>query len=153
MLGDTIEYNKVVSLVSKWIDEHPDTVMISVADHDTGGLSLTSGYDLCCLKDVAHSVDYWSGLWDDYEGDSPHDYLVEEILPNYGFADASTEEIEALLEGDFGENLAEFLSDHVSFVRGTGGHTAADTTLHTYGVGGREAVKQVKLAGHLGVTE
>lgn len=153
MLGDTLEYNKVVDFVTKWIDEHPDTVMVSVADHETGGLTLPSGYDPRPLKDVTHSVDYWSGLWGDYEGDSPRDYLVEEILPNYGLGDATEEEIEALLEGDFGENLAEFLSDRVGFAWSTGGHTGVDTTLYAYGAGEVGTQLKADLAGAYDNTE
>lgn len=34
-------YNDVVQAVKKYIDENPDTVMISVSDHETGGFSVS----------------------------------------------------------------------------------------------------------------
>lgn len=33
-------YHETIDLVKKYVDKHPGTVMISVSDHETGGLSL-----------------------------------------------------------------------------------------------------------------
>jgi alkaline phosphatase len=37
---DILEYQNTIDLVKKYVDEHPDTIMISTSDHETGGLSL-----------------------------------------------------------------------------------------------------------------
>jgi alkaline phosphatase len=37
---EILEYQNTVELVMKYVDEHPDTIMISTSDHETGGLSL-----------------------------------------------------------------------------------------------------------------
>ncbi|KAI7871354.1 alkaline-phosphatase-like protein [Spinellus fusiger] len=38
---DIMEYQKTVALVKDFVDQHPDTIMISTSDHETGGLSLS----------------------------------------------------------------------------------------------------------------
>jgi alkaline phosphatase len=35
-----LAYYDAIALVKKYVDEHPGTVMISVSDHETGGLAL-----------------------------------------------------------------------------------------------------------------
>ena len=37
---EILAYHDTIALVKKYVDEHPGTVMISVSDHETGGLSL-----------------------------------------------------------------------------------------------------------------
>ena len=37
---DILEYQNTISLVKDFVDQNPDTVMISTSDHETGGLSL-----------------------------------------------------------------------------------------------------------------
>jgi alkaline phosphatase len=32
-------YNDVLAYVREWIDKHPDTILMSAADHETGGLT------------------------------------------------------------------------------------------------------------------
>ncbi|ORZ26137.1 alkaline-phosphatase-like protein [Absidia repens] len=39
-LYDILEYQNTVALVKSFVDQHPDTIMISTSDHETGGLSL-----------------------------------------------------------------------------------------------------------------
>lgn len=39
-LHDILEYQNTVELVKRFVDEHPDTLLISTSDHETGGLSL-----------------------------------------------------------------------------------------------------------------
>lgn len=152
-LWDVLEYNKVIEVVTKWIDEHPDTAMISVADHETGGLTLPSGYDPRVLKNATHSIDYLSNLWDKYDGDNLKNYLVDEILPKYGLADATSEEIEAILDGNFAGNLADFLSERADIAWSTGGHTGVDVTLYAYAKGDMGEQLKEELAGSWDNTE
>lgn len=39
-LHDILEYQNTVDRVKKFVDAHPDTLLISTSDHETGGLSL-----------------------------------------------------------------------------------------------------------------
>ncbi|KAI9170757.1 repressible alkaline phosphatase [Paramyrothecium foliicola] len=142
-LWDVLEYNNVVDVVTKWIDDHPDTVMVSVADHETGGLTLT-GYDPRPLKDGKHSVTYLADQWSDYEGDDRRGFLVGEILPAYGIADATEAQIESLLNANnFAQTLADIVNSRSGIAWSTGGHSGVDTTLYAYGAG--DLGKQLKL--------
>lgn len=142
-LWDVLEYNNVVDIVTKWIDEHPDTAMVSVADHETGGLTLT-GYDPRPLEAGKHSVEYLAGLWSDYDGDDRRGYLTNDILPAYGVADATEAQIKSLLDSqDFAQTLADILNARIGVAWSTGGHSGVDTTLYAYGAG--ELGNQLKL--------
>lgn len=152
-LWDVLEYNKVIELVTGWIDEHPDTAMISVADHETGGITLPGGYDPRALQGVKHSTDYLSNLWSEYDGDDKEGYLREEILPTYGLSDATSEEVDALLEGDFAGNLAKFLSERAGIAWSTGGHSGVDVTLYAYAAGEMGEQLKKELAGAYDNTE
>lgn len=112
-LWDTLEYNQILDIVKTCIDNHPDTAMMSVADHETGGLTLPSGYDPRRLRDVKQSAEHLKGIWDRYDGDDRRGFLVSEILPAYALSDATDGEIEAILAGDFVANLAKFLNDRI----------------------------------------
>ena len=39
-LHGTLIYNEVMKHVREWIDKHPNTMMMSAADHECGGLTL-----------------------------------------------------------------------------------------------------------------
>lgn len=41
-LHDILQYNEAVKIAKHYVDSHPGTVLISVADHETGGLSVSS---------------------------------------------------------------------------------------------------------------
>ncbi|KAM0271927.1 hypothetical protein ACHAQH_008907 [Verticillium albo-atrum] len=134
-LWDVLEYNNVVDVVTKWIDEHPDTAMLSVADHETGGLTFPSGYDPRPLAGAKHSIAYLTEKWNDYKGGDRRSFLRNEILPAYGVKDATDAEVEALLGGNFAANLAKPMNTRTGHAWSTGGHSAVDTTLYAYGAG------------------
>ncbi|KAH6656167.1 repressible alkaline phosphatase, partial [Verticillium dahliae] len=122
---ETIMYNDVMGFVREWIDEHDDTVLMSAADHECGGLTLNGFNPLPLQKASARAR-----------------YLVSEILPEYGLADASSAEITSLLAASrAGVNWS------------TGGHTASDVTLFGYAAGDKAEAFKGELAGHWDNTE
>ena len=44
-LGDVREYNKIIKFVKEWIDEHPDTAMISVVSRSSNASSALTNID------------------------------------------------------------------------------------------------------------
>jgi alkaline phosphatase len=74
-----------VDVATKWIDEHPDTVMVSAADQEIGGLTLT-GYDPRPLKAGRHSSQHLGQVWSEYDSDDCRDVLYKDILPSYGIS-------------------------------------------------------------------
>ena len=128
-------YNEVIKLVREWIDEHPDTMMLSAADHECGGLTL-NGYNPLPLKEVTMSIEEVERLWEEFDGDDRRAYLADTILLGYGLGDLDDDEIDAILENDdLGADLTERLSDRAGVHWSTDGHSAVDVTLYGYGSG------------------
>ncbi|KAF2160400.1 hypothetical protein M409DRAFT_29246 [Zasmidium cellare ATCC 36951] len=148
-LHDTLEYNNVMEKLINWIDAHPDTAMLSVADHETGGLTLP-GYDPRLLQTPTHSIEYLSSQWD--ESDKSESYLRSDILPAYGLSDASDAEVQAIL-GDFSAGLADALSERAGISWSTGGHSGVDTTLYGYAAGRTGEQLKADMAGGFDNTE
>lgn len=131
-LHDVLEYNRVVDLVKSWIDEHPDTVMMSVADHETGGLTLPSRWDPRPLAGANHSVDYLQSAMEAYTGDSAADYAAD-LAQAYGISNADSA---ALAQSEnFAQDLADLLNAQSGLAWSTGGHTGVDVTLYAYAAG------------------
>ncbi|EOA84241.1 hypothetical protein ACJQWK_01198 [Exserohilum turcicum] len=135
-LHDVLEFNKVTEIVMKWIDEHPDTAFLAVADHETGGITIPSGYDPLVLQPGKHSAEYLSDVWSKYNGTDSRAFLVSDILPAYGLAAVSDPEIETLLAAEnFAQALSDLLNARAKLEWSTGGHTGVDTTLYGYAAG------------------
>lgn len=139
-LHDVLEFNNVADIVMKWIDEHPDTAMLAVGDHETGGITLPSNYNPLPLQAGKQSAAFLTSKWNAYSGSDRRAYLVDEILPSYGINDASTAEIDRLLAGNFRANLVAISNARTGIKWSTGGHSAVDTILYGYAAGemGRE---------------
>ncbi|KAL2855953.1 alkaline-phosphatase-like protein [Aspergillus pseudoustus] len=154
---ETWMYNDVIAWVRDWIDSHPDTILLSAADHETGGLTL-SGYDPLPLRNTTHSRAYLQALWD---ADRPSNeaeqrvYLVSTILPLAGLENASDAEIDAILAASsIGSGVAALLSSRAGVHWSTGGHTSVDVTLHGYAAGRvKRAALRADLAGGWDNTE
>lgn len=147
-LHDTIMYNDVMKFAREWIDAHPDTMMLSAADHECGGLTL-NGFDPVPLKDVSMSIERVGQLWDAYNGTDRRAYLADTILPGYGLSGLSDAEIDQILANDdLGGDLTKRLSDKAGVHWSTGGHTATDITLFGYGSGWRGGNLKADMAGN-----
>jgi alkaline phosphatase len=145
---DIIMYNDVMQYVREWIDRHPDTIMMSAADHECGGLTL-NGFDPMPLKNVTMSIEMVESLWGEYVGDDRRGYLADTILPGYGLAGLSDAEIDEILANDnLGGDLTSLLSDRAGVNWSTGGHTASDITLYGYGKGWRGQNLRADMCGN-----
>ncbi|KAF2735910.1 alkaline phosphatase [Polyplosphaeria fusca] len=152
-LFDTIMYNDVMKFVREWIDKHPDTIMMSAADHETGGLTL-NGFDPLPLKEVSMSIEEVERLWEDFNGTDRRAYLADTILPGYGLSGLNESEIDTILSNDDLESdLTSRLSSKAGINWSTGGHTASDVTLHGYGSGWRGGNLKADMAGNWDNTE
>lgn len=133
---DTLMYNEVMDFVGNWIDTHPDTMMMSAADHECGGLT-TNGFDPSPLTQATHSFEHLADLWDEYEGTDAREFFVSTILAGAGLSDALTsDEIDELLasedESEVLTALTELQAEQAGVHWSTGGHTAGDINLHGY---------------------
>lgn len=144
----TWHYNEVMEWLAGWIDEHPDTILISSADHETGGLTLSNNYNPVRAYEAKHTANYLAERWAN-RPDNANDrqFLKNEVLADYALSDATDEEIEELLATDDMEDaLAGLLSDRVGAFWSTGGHSAVDVTLFGYAAGEQRRELKADLA-------
>jgi alkaline phosphatase len=154
-VGDALEYLNLMDFVKNWIDQNPDTMMISVSDHETGGLTLPEGYNVNALAGPTQSVEHLTALWEDFDGSDRRGFLTSEIFPTYGITNATDAEVSALLSADdeFGQTLADTLNSRSGLKWSTGGHTGCDTTLFGYAKGKMGDDLKLALAGNHDNTE
>lgn len=152
---DTLMYNEVMEFVGKWIDAHPDTMMMSAADHECGGLT-TNGFDPSPLTAATHSFEYLQDLWSAYNGSDARGFFTSTILPAAGLGDTDAADVDDLLaadEDDMWSTLTEMQADMAGVHWSTGGHTAGDINLHGYGAGERFREFKADMAGNHDNTE
>ncbi|PNS19117.1 Repressible alkaline phosphatase [Sphaceloma murrayae] len=148
-LHEVLEYERVMALVKRWIDEHPDTAMISVADHETGGLTIPSRYNVRALAGASKTAETLAEEFEAATGDK-RAVLTGKILPAYGVTDASEAEIEGLLAAGngFERALVNVLNVRSGLKWSTGGHTGVDVTLFGYAKGRMGEELKLTLAGN-----
>ncbi|KAF6834830.1 alkaline phosphatase [Colletotrichum plurivorum] len=152
-LFDTIHYNEVMGYVRDWIDAHPDTMLMSAADHECGGLTL-NGFNPLPMAGVNASTEALSKIWSAYTGPDKKSFLISEILPAYGLGDASDAEINTILAASsLSSELGNLLSSRSGVHWSTGGHTASDVTLYGYGAGENGRAIKADMAGNWDNTE
>lgn len=155
-LHDVLEYVRTVEYVKNWIDEHPDTAMIAVADHETGGLTIPSGFDPRPLVNVTHSAEYLSAsMLENADGDNAT-FISEQVLPQYGLSNHTDEELDDLVATlplldensyAFSNALGDLLANRTGAAWSTGGHTAGDVILLAYAAGEMGNQMKLDLAG------
>lgn len=149
----------------EWIDDHDDseTVLISTADHECGGLTL--GYELSDHPSYWFAPEYfaaskgtsgkYASLWKAYKPANNSDateYLKKYVFAPYGILTPTDAEIAKGLDlkastTDFGRHLGLTLSKRLGVNWATGGHSGVDVTLYGHGL------NHEKLAGHRENTE
>ncbi|KAJ2790956.1 vacuolar alkaline phosphatase [Coemansia linderi] len=147
-LHDIIEYWNAVTAVRRFIDTHPDTLMIGTSDHETGGLTL--GFDpeyvwhpnvLSPVKSSAETIcSEIRPLSKDHR--ALVNMVTTKVLPKLlGITNATREEINGIVDGAGGSSKAckhavgHVVSDRAHLGWTTGGHTGADVGLYAYGAG------------------
>ncbi|KAJ2081485.1 vacuolar alkaline phosphatase [Coemansia sp. RSA 988] len=152
---EIIAYWDAVAAVRAYVDTHPDTVMISVSDHETGGLSVAKQlgseypeylWNPHALEAAQHSIEYISRrlLPGPLQADEVQDeaskyaFVRDTVFTKWlGIADAKHEEILAVArEADsiqLRELLSTALSDRAQLGWATHGHSAVDVNLYAYG--------------------
>ncbi|KEY74461.1 hypothetical protein S7711_04498 [Stachybotrys chartarum IBT 7711] len=151
---DTLMYNDLLHYLREWIDEHPDTVLMSAADHECGGLTL-NGFNPLPLNGSSHSGEYLQQLWRGRpSGSDPRQFLVSELLPLSGVTNPTDAEINTLLSAsNVGSELVSLLSSRAGVNWSTGGHTASDITLFAYAAADQLSALKADLAGNHENTE
>lgn len=137
-IHDTLMYNEVMAFVKEYIDFHPDTQLLSAADHECGGLTLEDNYNPVALQSSNSTTEALGSLFESHEGDKA-DYLRNELLPAYGLSNVSDDDVQTLLQvaeedgvSAMGIAAGNLLAAEAGLHWSTDGHTAVDVLLHGY---------------------
>lgn len=152
-------YNDVMTYVKEYIDSHPDTQLLSAADHECGGLTLEDNYDPTVLQRSNSTTEALGSLMESYEGDDKADYLKNELLPAYGVLNATDEDVQTVLKaGEDGVAAMGIAAGHLLAAAAgvhwsTEGHTAVDVLLHGYASEGALAAMKATMGKNNDNTE
>ncbi|EFP83769.2 hypothetical protein PGT21_034638 [Puccinia graminis f. sp. tritici] len=152
-LYDILAYQETVRTVQSWVDEANKagwpTLMISVSDHETGGLALgrqlTEKYPVYAwypevLANASHSTAWLAKKISlSHQPSQPisRQFIVDEVLKDgLGIIDASDEEIDKLVSLGGRQNVDYLLADMISRRAQVGwsthGHSGVDVNLYSY---------------------
>ncbi|KAG0152583.1 hypothetical protein CROQUDRAFT_35539 [Cronartium quercuum f. sp. fusiforme G11] len=145
-LYDILAYQETVRTVKTWVDPGWPTLMISVSDHETGGLALGrqlgNAYPEYAwypdvLVNTTHSTAWLGSLMRNQTQPISRSFVVDLILrDNLGIQDASEKEIEELLQkaasGNVDYALADMVSRRAQLGWSTHGHSGVDVNLYAY---------------------
>ena|SRR5579862_4568487 len=123
--------------------------MLSVADHECGGLTLGGelgkrpeyGYAPQHLDAGKHSAEFLQSLWNSYNGSDPQTFLKQSIFGAYGIMDPNNTEIEIATAQKnktsfrFDAFIGNALSSRALLKWSSLGHTGVDVNLLGYGPG------------------
>ncbi|TLD05166.1 uncharacterized protein PgNI_09306 [Pyricularia grisea] len=149
-LFDIIMYNEVLEYVQKWIDEHPDTMLMSAADHECGALTL-AGYNPLPMKAATASTEELVRQYNAFSGSDADKraFFRSEILPAYGLADATDSEVNTLLSsGNLGSEMGNLLASRAGIHWQSGGHSAVDVVLYGYASSDKLGEYKASMAGN-----
>jgi len=148
---DIMMYQQTVEMVKAFVDANADTMMISVSDHECGGLTVGrgNGYiaDYLWYPEVLDGVKSSTGVVSQtlraYTGNDTEGYIAEVLATSLGIVDATPTELAAvLLQMTSSNSTAEqYLTYQLSGMINTRallgwttyGHTAVDVNLYAYG--------------------
>ncbi|CAO3599761.1 unnamed protein product [Absidia cylindrospora] len=142
-LYDILEYQNTVALVKSFVDQHPDTIMISTSDHETGGLSLARQVSAKypkylwypdVLKNVKISTALLAAQVLKQTSDQNKQKLVADQL---GIQDMTKDEMKTLSGITKVKRMDQYLAEMVSLRSQLGwathGHSGVDVNLYAYG--------------------
>ncbi|CAG9990713.1 unnamed protein product [Clonostachys byssicola] len=138
-LHEILVFNEVMHYLKEYVDAHPDTQILSAADHECGGLTLIDGYDPTSLAKGQSSGEKAARSLEAYTGNDHAGLLRDTILPGMGLSKYTDETVEHLARKHassgseaVGRDLVERFAAEAGINWSTGGHSAADVVLHGY---------------------
>lgn len=143
-----MEYNRVLDYVQSQVDKNPNTILKGSADHETGGLTLVDDLDTAVLQAATATAETLETMWEEYNGTDAQAYLANTLLPLYGLANLTVEEVTTLIDNDnLAADVASMMSERVGVAWGTGGHSYVDVELVGYGKARRGDQLKIDMAG------
>ncbi|KAJ3057004.1 hypothetical protein HK097_001488 [Rhizophlyctis rosea] len=147
---EILAYNEAIEAVKAYVEQNSDTtVMISVSDHETGGLSvarqLNATYPVYqwhpeALRDVKRSTEIIAPLLVTFTGTDRRAFVTKTVLKEWlAVSDITEEEIKPLLDptrdaSQITSQLGLIISRRAELGWATHGHSAVDVNLYAYGL-------------------
>ncbi|KAJ1735450.1 vacuolar alkaline phosphatase [Coemansia biformis] len=142
-IHDVVEYWNAVTAAKEFVARHPDTLLVSTSDHETGGLALGIDGEYLwypeVLKPVKRSAESLCKELRKADGDVEKQ-IANTVLPKYlGIANATSEEVAEIAESiSKGSTKCKMAIGNVVSRRAhvgwsTGGHTGTDVGLYACG--------------------
>ena len=152
-IGDILAYNDAIDAVQQFVAQHPGTVMVSVSDHETGGLSAAKQFGSLypiyawypeALVNVTHSGEFISRQIKAYPDRDLRHFVVETVFKQWlGQTDPSDQDVQFLSDAtksaaDIDLYLGTMVSSWAQIGWSTHGHSAVDVNLYAYGTNADE---------------
>lgn len=156
--GDVMAYHDMANYVMSWVGENGNTFALSVADHETGGLTIGNappdivGYPYQWFPNfvtqATHSADWCEKTLNEAveQGADPETTTRSMIAENLGVTDPSDAEVQRIVDGiELDKNpdlefpayvrwgFAQILSDRAEVGWSTHGHSGVDVNLYSWG--------------------
>ncbi|GAA5897799.1 hypothetical protein JCM6882_000100 [Rhodosporidiobolus microsporus] len=152
-ISDMLAYQSTVQYVRKWVKEQNEdgnpTILVSVSDHETGGLALGRQLDANiypeylwypdALVNATHSTSYLGALIASRYPSITRDEIISEVFQTgLGITDAATEEVDRVWQyrtDAYRANrvLADAISRRAQVGWSTAGHSGVDVNLYAAG--------------------
>jgi len=155
---DILAYHETISVVKKFVNENPGTVMISVSDHETGGsffriiLGFSVGHQLGLtypeyrwdpgvIAAVKHSSEYIASAIKAQPSEVKVNFVKDTVMKDWlNISDYSNSDIslltnESISSTDLEYYIGHMVSDRAGLGWSTHGHSAVDVNLYAYGYG------------------
>ncbi|PVU99767.1 hypothetical protein BB560_005449 [Smittium megazygosporum] len=139
---EIVEYWETIKLVSDYIDEHPDTVMVSTSDHETGGLGLGRNnqywvYPLVYANQTMSQQVSCANLFK-LPMKNRCQYVTEVMFPiHFGLSNVTRAKVSSVLKATNQDNcllaISEALAIDANIMWTTFGHTGVDVNIYAKG--------------------
>lgn len=123
---EIVAFDEAVAEALRFATDHPETLVVVVGDHETGGLKLGEG-DPGALRSVRTSSRKLAQILD-ADPDRAHELFCE-----YTGICPLPEELKKLLAGNLEAAISKFLSQQAGLSWSTGGHTKTPLPLTAFG--------------------
>lgn len=154
-IHDILEYNRVMAYLKEFVEANPDTQLLSAADHETGGLTLKSGWDPRPLAEPRRTAEFLVNIFSKYKGDNAKGFFKSDILPQYGLGDLSDEKVDRLLKtySDRGSGALEVAMGNESAAKAgihwsTTSHSSVDVVLYGHAAGKAKSSMRQLIGGY-----
>ncbi|KAK4699815.1 hypothetical protein P7C70_g6442, partial [Phenoliferia sp. Uapishka_3] len=150
-ISDILAYHSTIAYLKQWVDDAnaagTPTILLSVSDHETGGISLGRQLGNAypeyawypdAVANVTHSAEYLGAQVAGY-GQATKVWLREEVFEKgLGIGDATVEEVDDVWGHrsnayHTARTLADAISRRAQIGWSTAGHSGVDVNLYAYG--------------------